>query len=194
MTEMQKSGMNNMNFGYTKPDDYPECMYDRLTGLPSFNLFEDRLQMALTNEKAKNLRLRRLKIAVVGIKIENLASFAEGSARDDVIRQTARELVELLPENYTVARGINYQFWLMMPYLESREDGKVIIEKIKSTLAKPLSAAGGVYHRSCKMGAVLYEHNPADSVNTLVGKAIFALQRAEENGKGVVYFSELVNS
>lgn len=194
MTEMQKSGTNNMNFGYTKPEDYDECMYDGLTGLPSFNLFEDRLQVALTNEKAKNLRLRRLKIAVVGIKIENLASFAEGAARDDVIRQTARELVELLPENYTVARGINYQFWLMMPYLESREDGKVIIEKIKSTLAKPLSAAGGVYHRSCKMGAVLYEHNPADSVNTLVGKAIFALQRAEENGKDVVYFSELVNS
>ena len=82
----------------------------------------------------------------------------------------------------------------MMPYLESREDGKVIIEKIKSTLAKPLSAAGGDYHLSCKMGAVLYEHNPEDSVNTLVGKAIFALQRAEENGKDVVYFSELVNS
>lgn len=194
MAQTNNGGADGMNFGYTKPDDYPECMYDRLTGLPSFNLFEDRLQVALTNEKAKNLRLRRLKIAVVGIKIENLASFAEGSARDDVIRQTARELVELLPENYTVARGINYQFWLMMPYLESREDGKVIIEKIKSTLAKPLSAAGGVYHRSCKMGAVLYEHNPADSVNTLVGKAIFALQRAEENGKSVVYFSELVNS
>ena len=185
MAQTNNGGADGMNFGYTKPDDYPECMYDGLTGLPSFNLFEDRLQVALTNEKAKNLRLRRLKIAVVGIKIENLASFAEGSARDDVIRQTA---------NYTVARGINYQFWLMMPYLESREDGKVIIEKIKSTLAKPLSAAGGVYHRSCKMGAVLYEHNPADSVNTLVGKAIFALQRAEENGKGVVYFSELVNS
>lgn len=194
MAQTNNGGADGMNFGYTKPDDYPQCMYDRLTGLPSFNLFEDRLQVALTNEKAKNLRLRRLKIAVVGIKIENLASFAEGSARDDVIRKTARELVELLPENYTVARGINYQFWLMMPYLESREDGKVIIEKIKSTLAKPLSAAGGVYHRSCKMGAVLYEHNPADSVNTLVGKAIFALQRAEENGKGVVYFSELVNS
>lgn len=194
MAQTNNGGADGMNFGYTKPDDYPECMYDRLTGLPSFNLFEDRLQVALTNEKAKNLRLRRLKIAVVGIKIENLASFAEGSARDDVIRKTARELVELLPENYTVARGINYQFWLMMPYLESREDGKVIIEKIKSTLAKPLSAAGGVYHRSCKMGAVLYEHNPADSVNTLVGKAIFALQRAEENGKGVVYFSELANS
>lgn len=194
MAQTNNGGADGMNFGYTKPEDYDECMYDGLTGLPSFNLFEDRLQVALTNEKAKNLRLRRLKIAVVGIKIENLASFAEGSARDDVIRQTARELVELLPENYTVARGINYQFWLMMPYLESREDGKVIIEKIKSTLAKPLSAAGGVYHRSCKMGAVLYEHNPADSVNTLVGKAIFALQRAEENGKGVVYFSELVNS
>ena len=194
MAQTNNGGADGMNFGYTKPEDYDECMYDGLTGLPSFNLFEDRLQVALTNEKAKNLRLRRLKIAVVGIKIENLASFAEGSARDDVIRQTARELVELLPENYTVARGINYQFWLMMPYLESREDGKVIIEKIKSTLAKPLSAAGGVYHRSCKMGAVLYEHNPADSVNTLVGKAIFALQRAEENGKDVVYFSELVNS
>ena len=194
MAQTNNGGADSMNFGYTKPEDYDECMYDGLTGLPSFNLFEDRLQVALTNEKAKNLRLRRLKIAVVGIKIENLASFAEGSARDDVIRQTARELVELLPENYTVARGINYQFWLMMPYLESREDGKVIIEKIKSTLAKPLSAAGGVYHRSCKMGAVLYEHNPADSVNTLVGKAIFALQRAEENGKSVVYFSELVNS
>lgn len=62
-------------YGYTKPDDYPSCMYDEETGLPSFNLFEDRLKMALINERVKDLRMRKLKIAVVGIYIENLADF-----------------------------------------------------------------------------------------------------------------------
>ena len=52
-------------YGYTKPDDYPSCMYDEETGLPSFNLFEDRLKMALINERVKDLRMRKLKIAVV---------------------------------------------------------------------------------------------------------------------------------
>ena len=44
-------------YGYTKPDDYPSCMYDEETGLPSFNLFEDRLKMALINERVKDCLL-----------------------------------------------------------------------------------------------------------------------------------------
>lgn len=129
-------------YGYTKPDDYPSCMYDEETGLPSFNLFEDRLKMALINERVKDLRMRKLKIAVVGIYIENLADFSSPSFRAAVFRQTAELLTGTLPQNYTVARGINYPFWIMMPYLSTREDAEVWVDKIQTALGRKMPFAG----------------------------------------------------
>ncbi len=187
----QEEQAASCRFGYTKPDDFPGCMFDEQTGLPSFNLFEDRLQTALVNERVKNQRFRRLKIAVVGIMIKNLSSFPEGKAREIMLRQTAGRLVSFLPQNYTVARGINYPFWIMMPYLESKEDGRVTIEKMKALLAQPVKTEKGEYRLECRIGAVLFEHDPEDSVSTLVGKAIYALKKAEETDKSVVYFSDL---
>ena len=47
-------------------------MFDRLTGLPSFHLFEDRLQTALTGELLKDIRMRRFQIAVIGVFVRDL--------------------------------------------------------------------------------------------------------------------------
>ena len=85
-TENRESRLlQRRGYGYTKPDDYPSCMYDEETGLPSFNLFEDRLKMALINERVKDQRMRKLKIAVVGIYID-LADFSSPSFRAAVFR------------------------------------------------------------------------------------------------------------
>lgn len=180
-------------YRYMRNEDYPEGLYDKITGLPSFNLFEDRLQMALINEKVKDARFRRLKIAVVGLKIENLASFSDDT-QNIVLKQTADSISQLLPQNYTLARGINYQFWIMMPYLESKEEGRLMIEKIKTLVSRQFQYQNKTFQLNCRIGAVLFEHSPEDSVSTLIGKAIYALQQAEENNQTLVYFSDLVKS
>ena len=40
-------------------------------------------------------------------------------------------------------------------------------------------------------GASIFEHDPEDTVTTLVGKAIVALQKAVSGKRDVVYFIEL---
>lgn len=180
----------NITFGYTKPDDYKDGMYDELTGIPSFNLYEDRLQVALTNEKVKDQRMRRLKIAVVGIYIENFAELSAAGQRQ-VLKKNAEALIKALPLNYTVARGINYQFWLMMPYLSTKADAEVMVERVRDALVGKLSDNGKEVRLKYKIGISLFEHNPDDTVTTMVGKAIYALQKAKAGKKDVVYFSDL---
>ena len=182
---------DSMIFGYTKPDDYNDGMYDELTGIPSFNLYEDRLQVALTNEKVKDQRMRRLKIAVVGIYIENFAELSGERIKRQILKKNAEALVSALPLNYTVARGINYQFWLMMPYLSTKADAEVMVEKVRDALIGKISDGGKDVRLKYKIGISLFEHNPDDTVTTMVGKAIYALQKAKAGKKDVVYFSDV---
>lgn len=196
MVESEKSKQinddaENVTFGYTKPDDYNDGMYDELTGIPSFNLYEDRLQVALTNEKVKDQRMRRLKIAVVGIFIENFSDLSSEKIRRQVLKKNAEALIKALPLNYTVARGINYQFWLMMPYLSTKADAEVMVEKVKDALVGKISDNGQDVRLRYKIGVSLFEHNPDDTVTTLVGKAIYALQKAKAGKKDTVYFSDI---
>ncbi len=178
-------------YGYTKPDDYPSCMYDEETGLPSFNLFEDRLMMALINERAKNRRMRKQNIAVIGVAIENFADFSVPSVRAAVMRKTAERLTGILPPNHTVARGINYPFWIMIPSLSTGKEAETWVDKIREALRQEVSVRGQVYGLQCRFGVSLFEHDPQDTVTTLVGKAIASLQKAAAGHCDVVYFFEL---
>ncbi len=183
----------NHRYGYTKPDDYPGEMYDKDTGLPSFNLFEDRLKMALLNEQVKDQRMRKLKIAVAGIYIENLSDLADETLHREVRRQTAALLTEVLPANYTVACGINYPFWVMMPYLSTAVDAEVWVNKIQMALGRKILAGGQEFRLKCRIGVSLFEHDAEDTVTTMVGKAIAALHKAVSGRREVVYFAELAN-
>ena len=191
MIGRKKDKNADMKFGYTKPDDYSDGMYDELTGIPSFNLYEDRLQVALLNERVKDFRLRKLKIAVVGVYIENFADLVADEVKEDVLQKTADALIQALPLNYTVARGINYHFWLMMPYLSTSEDAKVMVEKVKNALKLKVKDNDKEVRLKYKLGVCVYEHNPDDTVKTLVGKSIYAVQKAVEDNKDVVYFADL---
>ncbi len=191
---MHSDATDNTQFGYTKPDDYNDGMYDEITGVPSFNLYEDRLQVALTNERVKDLRMRRLKIAVVGIYIENFAELPGEKIKRLVLKKNAEALIGVLPLNYTVARGINYQFWLMMPYLSTKADAEVMIEKVKDALVAKVMDGETEIRLKYKIGVSLYEHSADDTVTTLVGKAIYALQKAVSGKKEIIYFSDLENA
>lgn len=86
------------------PDEkVTSCMYDDLTGLVSYYLFEDRLQTAINNESHRDIRLKRNKIIVLGINVDNYNFF---DSPDGIIKEMAERMLMYLPANYTVARGI----------------------------------------------------------------------------------------
>lgn len=79
----------------------------------------------------------------------------------------------------------------MMPYLSTREDAEVWVDKIQTALGRKNAVCGEEYKLKCRFGASIFEHDPEDTVTTLVGKAIVALQKAVSGKRDVVYFIEL---
>ena len=164
-----------------------DCMFDSLTALPSFDLFEDRLQTAINGEISKDLRLKRAKIAVVGLFLDNLSMFDEREVRRMLLRKTGEKLAAALPENYTVARGINYHFWVMMPNMPGDKEIALEVQKIQSVVLQPIVADFAEYRLLCSIGASVF-NGGGMTAKQLVEEAIMALQKAQSDGENNIEF------
>lgn len=164
-----------------------DCMFDSLTALPSFDLFEDRLQTAINGEISKDLRLKRAKIAVVGLFLDNLSMFDEREVRRMLLRKTGEKLVSALPENFTVARGINYHFWVMMPNMPGDKEIALEVQKIQSAAMQPIVADYAEYRLLCSIGVSVFSGKGA-TAKQLVEEAIMALQKAQSDGENNIEF------
>lgn len=157
------------------------CMFDAQTGLPSYYLFEDRLQTTINYENYKDIRLKRNKIAVLGINIDNFNLLAEP---ESVLREMTVRMKMYLPANYTIARGIRYSFWVMIAGLSGQEDIDVELSKIRTIFRQPLKNGEKVM---TSMGVSLYDGQETKA-KTLVEEAIVALQRAQAQGENNLLF------
>lgn len=165
-------------------------LYDDLTGLPNFFLFEDRVQMAVNNENYKDSRLPRDLIAVVGVNIDNIEAFRKLRLEDFVIKKLANTLVLSLKKNYTVARGLKYHFWILMPDLMSGYDLDVEIKKLMALLKEGVSDNFTTHDLTVSVGASVFP-NPARSAKKLIEQAIEALKQSQEqDGSSLVMFQK----
>ena len=176
---MSRGGISNE----LREPDYAAtaCMYDDMTGLVSYYLFEDRLQTAIYYESHKDIRLRRNKIAVLGVNVDNINFFDNP---ETVIRELAARMKIYLPANYTIARGIRYTFWVMMPNLQSIEEVEMELARFRTLFRTPLKSNERVL---TSIGVSLYEGEDVKA-KELVEKAIIALQRAQAQGENNMLF------
>ncbi|MDO4183647.1 MAG: diguanylate cyclase [Rhodospirillales bacterium] len=157
------------------------CMYDDESGLVSYYLFEDRLQTAINYESHKDVRVKRDKIVVLGINVENLNLF---DSPESIIREIAVRMKIYLPSNYTLARGIRYTFWLMMPRLNTGEEIDLELARVRTIFRTPLKNNERLV---TSMGASIYDGEDTKA-KSLVEKAIIALQRAQSQGENNLMF------
>ena len=165
-------------------------LYDDLTGLPNFFLFEDRVQMAVNNENYKDSRLPRDLIAVVGVNVDNIESFRKLHLEEFVIKKLANTLVLSLKKNYTVARGLKYHFWILMPDIMSGYDFDMEIKKLMALLKEGVSDNFTTHDLTVSVGASIFP-NPARSAKKLIEQAIEALKQSQEQeGSSLVMFQK----
>lgn len=113
---------------------------DPLTNLPNRNLFIDRLDQALAYTSWENRPL-----AVVAIRINRFKRINESlghEAGDEVLRQFAKFLRNILRERDTVARLSGNQFALILTELSREADIARIMEKLFNGLLQPFHVAG----------------------------------------------------
>lgn len=165
-------------------------LYDDLTGLPNFFLFEDRVQMAVNNENYKDARLPKDLIAVLAVSIENMESFRKMHLEDFIYKKLANMLVLSLKKNYTVARGLKYPLWILMPDLANGYELDMELKKLRNLFKEGVSDNFTTHELHVNIGVSVFP-NPARSAKKLVEQAIAALKTAQEReGSSIELFGK----
>ncbi len=157
-------------------------LYDEITGLPNFFLFEDRVQVAVANENVKT-KDRNL-IAVAAVNINNIETFRKMNIEDFVIKKIANTLVLNLKKNVTIARGLKYNFWLMFNDLKSKTELNHEIRHIFEILNDGVSDNFTRHRLAFSIGVSSYP-TPAHSAKKVIEQALTAVKTAQtqiENG------------
>jgi len=164
-------------------------LYDPLTGLPSFYLFEDRVRVAVNREAYKDVAVQKNMIAVAAVSIDNIFSLQQLGMEEYVLKKLASKLVFSLKKSYTVARGIKSQFWILMSDLQDVSDLDVELHKIKSILDEGVEDNLARHEIHSSIGVSVFPVI-ARSGKKLLDQAIAAIKTAQNNGGGVTFYSD----
>lgn len=162
-------------------------LYDDLTGLPNFFLFEDRVQVAVSLEKAKENAGDENMIMVAAINIDNIETFRKMHIEELVLKKTANNLVLSLPKTATVALGLKYNFWILLAGLKNRTDVHKEMRKIAELLNDGVNDNFTRHDLSYSIGVSTYPH-PGKSAKKIIEQAINAIKKAQSNSKNTIEF------
>ena len=164
-------------------------LYDEVTGLPCFYLFEDRVQMAINYENYKDSRLRKNMVAVIAVSIDNIFVLRQQGIADFVLKKLASKLVLSLKKNYTVARGMAYEFWIMMNDISSMGDLDLEMRKLNAIFMEGVSDNITEHNVNTSIGVSIFP-TVAKSAKKLLEQTIKATKKSQEKGGGISVFSE----
>ena len=137
-----------------------DAVHDNLTGLPNRELFQDRLQAALTFASQDET----LRPTVIVIDLDRFKQVNESvglSAGDSILLTLARRLGRLLRPQDTLARIAGDEFALIL--LSEREPDRIIgfAEMIRRALTTPLTYAEREIFLTASIGLVLHDPDRA---------------------------------
>lgn len=163
------------------------ALHDSLTGLANRDYFSSSFREELAGwQTAKGL------LGVIYIDLDHFKDINDTlghAAGDEVIREAARRLRVLVPEEATLARISGDEFALLLPDCESRERIEQVLKRMQDRFAVPMYIGGNHLHVSLSVGAAIA---PDDSLSMgeLLRKADIALYSAKASGRGRWAFFE----
>lgn len=171
---------------FYEKDEAHGLLYDTVTGVPNYYLFEDRLQVAVNTENYSDKK-EKDKIGVAVVSIDNFDAFVQGGRQNVMLRKMAEKLVFGLNKRYTIAVGIKYQFWILMPGIESEKALKTEVRKLVAIFEQAINDGIDELDIIASIGVSMFPE-PANSAYKLMDNAIKALIKAKEDGGNKVVF------
>jgi diguanylate cyclase (GGDEF)-like protein/PAS domain S-box-containing protein len=179
-----------------------QANYDSLTELPNRNLLQDRMQQAVAHaQRHKNI------VAVALLGLDNFKFVNENlghDAGDEVLKHMAKRIKACVRTTDTVARLASDEFVLVLSGIANEENIPKVLQrvvealtsrpqvtetlnKVLSTVSRPMMLEGREVDITCSIGVSLYPHdgNEADS---LLRGADAAMHRAKELGRNNFQF------
>ena len=167
--------------------------YDPLTNLPNRRLLIDRLERELAHLR----RCGRLG-ALLFIDLDNFKQIndARGHAvGDDLLKQVAQRLTNVLRQDDTVARLGGDEFVVQVGNLDpdvevAARQARLVAEKVRTVLEARYEVAGFPYSSTGSIGLTLFPRGDATTVDDLLREADTAMYRAKAGGRNRIEFFE----
>ena len=163
--------------------------YDKLTGLPSFYLFEDRVRMAVNREIYKDSSAPKNMVAVAAISIDNIFALQQIGMEEFILKKLASKLAFSLNKSYTVARGIKIQFWVLMSDITDVNILDTELQKIKAIFDEGVEDNLAHHEIRTSIGVSIFPI-VARSGKKLLDQTISAVKTAQNNNSGIYFYHE----
>jgi diguanylate cyclase (GGDEF)-like protein/PAS domain S-box-containing protein len=158
-----------------------DAVHDNLTGLPNRELFNDRLDAALTFAKQDDA----LKPTVLIVDIDRFKQINESvgfSAGDSILLTLSRRMGRLLRPQDTLARIAGDQFGMIL--LSESDPDRImgLAEMVRRALATPITYAEREIFLTASVGVALYDPQSAPRRNDVIKNAEIAMAHAKRQG------------
>lgn len=169
---------------HSKYDRNRDAQFDRLTGLPSQFLFDDRAEQAIITAVRHNKS-----IAILRLGIDHFNRINEGLGHkqgDEVLKVIAGRLKQTTRNSDTVARLGGDQFGFVMA-ITAIDDSILVAEKILESINRPLDIDDHTVTLTASIGITLY---PADGedISSLLQRSESAMRHVKANGGNNFHF------
>ena len=162
------------------------ALHDALTGLPNRVMFADRTRHAIGSAERGDAP-----VVVMLIDLDRFKDINDTLGHhygDEVLRQMAQRLSELLDPRDTLARLGGDEFAVLLRSVRHIEAGMAVAASIRRALAKPFEAEGVSLELGGSVGLASHPEDGGD-VETLMQRADVAMYHAKGGGTGVERYS-----
>lgn len=149
---------------------------DSLTGLPSREVFDDRLKHNLSYANRHDQRVALLLLNLDDFTVVN-ERFGHETG-DILLREVGRRFVSHLRDSDTVAHIGSDEFAVILPNIESRENANVVVHKIHEDLSRGFSIDDRIICITASAGISFFPFDGADAAS-LVRASERSLERAK---------------
>jgi diguanylate cyclase (GGDEF)-like protein/PAS domain S-box-containing protein len=159
-----------------------QSLHDPLTQLPNRALLLDRLRLALARGRREQRWVALLYLDVDDFK--NVNDNLGHAAGDDLLRDLAPRLSDVLRPSDTLARLGGDEFAILCEGLEEVTESAAIAERLLGAVSRPLLLGGAEFRPSASIGIALAGPGEAADGEDLVRDADVAMYRAKRAGRG----------
>ena len=169
-----------------------QAFHDILTGLPNRTLFQDRLELSITQANRRSQRLGVMFLDIDRFKLINdTYGHHEG---DQLLKEFAQRIGNCLRSGDTLARQGGDEFTVLLPDISSASNVVGIARKMLAELKRPFNIADRDFVVTTSIGIAVYPED-GETPDALIRNADIAMYQTKAQGKnGYVEFLPSMNT